>query len=73
MRQHFGIGLTLHGHARGFKLGAQLSEVFDDAVLHDGELAVLADAGVLLAGRSHYARQNNTVVVNNLSVRACTQ
>ena len=34
VRQHFGIGLTLHGHARGFKLGAQLSEVFDDAVVH---------------------------------------
>ena len=34
MCEHFGVRLALHGNTCGFELGSQLSEVFDDAVVH---------------------------------------
>ena len=34
MCEHFGVRLALHGDTCGFELGSQLSEVFDDAVVH---------------------------------------
>ena len=37
MSDHLGIGLALELYALAFELLAQLAEIFDDAVMHNGE------------------------------------
>ena len=52
VRDDLGVGLGAQVHAVGGELGAQLGEVLDDAVVDDGDLAVLAHVRVRVLRRS---------------------
>ncbi|MPM15727.1 hypothetical protein SDC9_62099 [bioreactor metagenome] len=49
LRGDLGVGLGAEGDALGGQLGAQLGEVLDDAVVHDGDPAVLGQVRVRVA------------------------
>ena len=52
MGDHFGIGLAFEARAVPLQLLAQLPEILDDAVMHDGDAARHMRMGVSLDGRA---------------------
>ena len=55
MRDHFGVGLGDEFGALGLQLAAQLDEILDDAVVHDGEPFGGVRMGIVL-GRAAMGR-----------------
>src|SRR5687768_13613201 len=52
LRNHFGVGFALEHHPVVFEVFAQDGEIFNNAVVHDGKAAVIAEmrVGVNLTG-----------------------
>ena len=50
-QQHLGVGLTFELHALGAQFGGEFDVVEDFAVLHHGDLAIVADKGLVAAAQ----------------------